>query len=93
VDDEVEAVRQRAKADRRGQRVVDDRDQPMPAGEGDHGFQVDDVEKRVGQSLDVEGAGARPEGALPRLRVVRVDEGAADPEPREAANAARKSAR
>ena len=58
--------------------IVDDRDQPMVAREGHHPLEVRQLDQRVGQRLDVDGARGVPDARGPGLRGLRVNDGVSD---------------
>ncbi len=63
-----------AEVHRRGERVVDERDEVIAARERDDAFEIRNVEQRVGHRFDVDGLGIRAQLSAPRACIVRIDE-------------------
>jgi hypothetical protein len=62
---QIEALLDRLEVHWRRERIVDERDEAMVTGELNNRFQVCDLQQRVGQALDVDGARIRPDECWP----------------------------
>ncbi len=85
VQAQIEPGIDRPEVHRRGEGVVDQRDQPVPAREAHDALQVRDLQHRVRHGLHIDRLRVRPELRFPRGRVVRIDEIELDAELREVA--------
>jgi hypothetical protein len=68
-----------AEVHRRGERVVDDRDEPVRPRELDDAFEVRDLHERVGERLDVDRLRLGPQLPPPGFPVLAIDQGMGDP--------------
>src|SRR5580692_10630311 len=73
VNDEVSAEIDRKLADGCRETVVDDEEQVVLAREGGGGFEIDNVQSRIGGSFQVDHFGFRPDGGFPVLWIGGVD--------------------